>query len=81
MQLELTSEQQMLRESARGFARERLLPVAAMLDESGEFPRAEVRAMAEMGFLGVAVPTEYGGAGMDAFAYALAMEEIAAGLR
>jgi butyryl-CoA dehydrogenase len=79
MDLELTPELHMLQDSVRAFAKEKLWPVAARLDESGEFPAAQIREMAEMGLLGVAVPTEYGGAGMDNMAYAIAMEEISAG--
>jgi butyryl-CoA dehydrogenase len=79
MNLDLTSEQELLRNSLRDFARERLLPVAAKLDESGAFPTEEVAAMAELGLLGMMVPSDYGGAGMDTVAYALAMEEISAG--
>jgi butyryl-CoA dehydrogenase len=79
MNLELSSELQMLRDSVRAFAKDKLWPVAAKLDESGEFPRAQIKEMAEMGLLGVAVPSEYGGAGMDNLAYAIAMEEISAG--
>jgi butyryl-CoA dehydrogenase len=79
MDLELTDEQKMLRDSVRAFAQEELVPRAAELDERGEFPHAEVKRMAEMGLLGIAVPTEYGGAGMDHVAYAIAMEEVSAG--
>lgn len=79
MNLDLTSEQELLRQSVRAFAQEHIAPVAAQLDEKGEFPHEQVRGMAEMGLMGVAVPTEYGGAGMDAISYALAMEEISAG--
>ncbi len=79
MDLTLSSEQELLRSTVREFARERLVPVAAKLDETGNFPKAEIAAMAELGLLGMMVPTEYGGAGMDAVSYALAMEEISAG--
>lgn len=79
MNLELSSELQMLRDSVRTFAKEKLWPIAARLDETGEFPKAQIAEMAEMGLLGVAVPAEYGGAGMDNMAYAIAMEEISAG--
>jgi len=79
MNLELSSELQMLQGSVRSFAKDKLWPIAARLDETGEFPKAQVAEMAEMGLLGVAVPAEYGGAGMDNMAYAIAMEEISAG--
>lgn len=79
MDFDLTPEQSMLRDSVRDFAREKLAPVAAELDEKGAFPRVQTREMAEMGLLGVTVPSEYGGAGMDAVAYTIAVEEISAG--
>jgi butyryl-CoA dehydrogenase len=79
MDTDLSSEQELLRTTVRSFAKEHLVPVAAKLDETGEFPKREVAAMAELGLLGIMVPTEYGGAGMDAVSYVLAMEEISAG--
>jgi len=79
MNFDLTAEHMMLRDSVRAFARERLAPVAAKLDEAGEYPRAQIAAMAELGLLGVSVPEDLGGAGMDVLSYAIAMEEISAG--
>ena len=79
MDLTLSDEQKMLLETVSGFAHEELAPVAAELDEKGEFPTAQVKRMAELGLMGIAVPTEYDGAGMDNVAYALAMEEVSAG--
>ncbi len=79
MDLDLTEEQQMLLDTVRAFSREELAPVAAELDEKGEFPTEQVARMAELGLMGIAVPVEYGGAGMDNIAYALAMEEVSAG--
>lgn len=76
MNLDLTEEQAILKDSVKSFAQERIAPVAAELDETGRFPKAEVAAMAEMGLLGIAVPDPYGGAGMDAVSYVIAMEEI-----
>ncbi len=78
MDLKLTEEQSMLQTSVRAFAKEHIAPHAAELDESGAFPHQQVRGMAELGLLGVAVPSEYDGAGMDTVSYALAMEEISA---
>jgi alkylation response protein AidB-like acyl-CoA dehydrogenase len=75
----LTEEQAMVREMARQFARERLAPGAAERDRTGAFPAAELAEMGELGLLGMVVPEEWGGAGADAIAYALAIEEIAAG--
>jgi butyryl-CoA dehydrogenase len=79
MDLQLTEEQTLLRDTVRSFSREQLLPVAAEIDETGRFPKAQVAGMAELGLMGIAVPEELGGAGMDAVSYALAMEEISAG--
>ncbi len=78
MNFELTAEQKLLVSTVRTFAQETIAPVAAKLDAEGVFPHAQVRGMAELGLLGVAVPTEYGGAGMDVLSYALCMEEISA---
>ena len=77
MVFDLTEEQRMIQEMARGFAQKEVLPKAAELDESGRYPADLVRQMAELGLLGVAVPEEYGGAGMDTISYVIAMEEIA----
>ncbi len=76
MNLTLSDEHEMLRQAARKFAQERIAPIAAEFDESGEFPLETVREMGQMGFMGIEVPEEYGGAGMDTIAYVLAMEEI-----
>ena len=72
----LNSEHEMIRNTARDFAQEQIAPIAAEFDESGEFPSATIRKMGEMGFMGIEVPEEYGGAGMDTLAYVLALEEI-----
>lgn len=79
MDLQLNEEQTLLRDTAKNFAQKELLPVAAELDERGEFPRLQVQRMAELGLMGMMVPTELGGAGMDPLSYALAMEEVSAG--
>ena len=79
MHLDLTEEQTMLRDMCRQFAREELLPKAGELDERAEFPREQVARMAELGLMGVMVPADYDGAGMDTVSYALAVEEISAG--
>ena len=75
----LTPEQEMIRDSVRSFARERLAPNAAQWDRDSTFPREALRGLAEMGLFGIAVAEEGGGAGMDYLALALAVEEIAAG--
>jgi alkylation response protein AidB-like acyl-CoA dehydrogenase len=72
----LSDEHKMLRDAARDFAQKEIAPIAAEFDESGEFPHATVKKMGEMGFMGIEVPEQYGGAGMDALAYVLALEEI-----
>jgi len=72
----LTHEHKMLRDTARDFAQKEIVPIAAEFDESGEFPHATIKKMGEMGFMGIEVPEQYGGAGMDALAYTLALEEI-----
>ena len=72
----LSEEHKMLRDAARDFAQNEILPIAAEFDESGEFPHATIKKMGGMGFMGIEVPEEYGGAGMDTMAYVLALEEI-----
>jgi alkylation response protein AidB-like acyl-CoA dehydrogenase len=73
----ITAEHEMIRDAARDFAEKAIAPIAAEFDESGEFPVETVRQMGELGFMGIEVPEEYGGVGMDTLAYVLAMEEIA----
>ena len=77
MVFELTEEQRMIQEMARNVAQKEVLPKAAELDETGRFPGDLVRQMAELGLMGITVPEEYGGAGMDNICYAIAIEEIA----
>jgi alkylation response protein AidB-like acyl-CoA dehydrogenase len=72
----LTEEHEMIRQAARNFAQNEIAPIAAEFDESGEFPTKTIQKMGEMGFMGIEVPEEYGGAGMDTLAYVLALEEI-----
>jgi alkylation response protein AidB-like acyl-CoA dehydrogenase len=74
--LELTPEQEMIRQATREFAQKEIVPVAAEYDETGEFPRETIRAMGELGLMGIEVPEEYGGAGLDTMCYVLALEEI-----
>ena len=77
--MRLTEEQEMVRDMARRFAEERLKPAAAERDRTGAFPAVELAEMGELGLMGMIVPEDYGGAGTDFVAYALAIEEIAAG--
>ncbi|MFN2221441.1 MAG: acyl-CoA dehydrogenase family protein, partial [Candidatus Promineifilaceae bacterium] len=72
----ITEEHEMLRQAARDFAQKEIAPIAAEFDESGEFPLETVRQMGQLGFMGIEVPEEYGGVGMDTLAYVLALEEI-----
>ena len=75
----LTEEQQMIREAIRSFAQEKLAPQAARWDKEHHFPAQELKELAALGAYGVAVPEEYGGAGMDYVSLSLVLEEIAAG--
>ncbi|GJH21135.1 acyl-CoA dehydrogenase family protein [Caballeronia novacaledonica] len=75
----LTEEQRMIRDAARQFATEVLAPNAGQWDKDGAIPDAVVRQLGELGLLGMVVPAELGGTFSDYTAYALAMEEIAAG--
>jgi alkylation response protein AidB-like acyl-CoA dehydrogenase len=72
----LTDEHEIIRQAARDFAQKEIAPIAAEFDESGDFPYETVKKMGAMGFMGIEVPEEYGGAGMDTLAYVLALEEI-----
>lgn len=72
----ITEEHQMIRDAARDFASNQIAPIAEHHDHTGEFPFETVRQMGDLGFMGINVPEAYGGAGMDALAYALAVEEI-----
>jgi len=76
MDLQLSEEHRMIRDMARDFAENEIAPIAAEHDETGEFPRETIAKMGAHGFMGIAVPEEYGGAGMDTLAYVLALEEI-----
>ncbi len=75
----LNDTQEQIREAARQFAQERLAPGAAARDREHSFPGAELAEMGELGFMGMLVPEEWGGSDLGAVAYALALEEIAAG--
>ncbi len=76
MDLALTEEQRLVQQTARDFAERAVAPKARELDKESRWPAELLREMAELGFMGVAVPSEFGGAGMDNLSYALAMEEI-----
>jgi alkylation response protein AidB-like acyl-CoA dehydrogenase len=78
MDFTFSEEQLQIQSIARDFAQKRIAPVAADFDKSGEFPLDNIREMGKLGLMGIEVPTEYGGAGMDSISYVLAMIEIAA---
>jgi alkylation response protein AidB-like acyl-CoA dehydrogenase len=79
MDLAYSPEQQMIRQLAREFADDELLPTAADYDEKQEFPVELWKKMGKLGFMGLVIPEEYGGAGADTISYVLALEEIARG--
>jgi len=76
LSFELSEEAQSVREMVRDFAESEIRPIAATIDETHEFPAANVKKMAELGLLGMFVPEEYGGAGMTYLAYVVAIEEL-----
>jgi alkylation response protein AidB-like acyl-CoA dehydrogenase len=76
MEFALTETQQLIRDTARQFAEEKVAPGTIDRDEREEFPAAIVRELGELGFMGMMVPEEWGGAGLDTMSYVLAMEEI-----
>jgi butyryl-CoA dehydrogenase len=77
MNLDLSPEQELLQRSLRDFAEAEVKPHAKELDETGRFPRDILRKAADLGLTGIAIPQEYGGAGMDHVAYSIVIEEIA----
>jgi butyryl-CoA dehydrogenase len=77
MDFQLDSEHEMIRKTVRDFAEKEVRPVAAHVDKTGEFPKATVVKMAGLGLLGVAIPSEFEGAGLDALALAIGVEEVA----
>lgn len=76
MQFGQTKEQEMIRKTAREFAETELEPIAAEIDETATFPAETVQKMGDLGFMGMTVPKEYDGAGMDDVSYVIAIEEI-----
>ena len=78
MDFSFTEEQLMIQDVARRIAQEKIAPSAEQFDRSGEFPLENIQLLGENGLMGIEVPAEYGGAGMDPISYALAMIEIAA---
>jgi alkylation response protein AidB-like acyl-CoA dehydrogenase len=77
MNLDLTDEQRLLRDTVREFARAEIAPVAGELDRTGSFPYEIVEKLGSLGLMGIPFPEEYGGGGADTLSYALAVEELA----
>jgi len=76
MDLSLSEEHKMIRDMARDFAQREIGPIAAEIDVEGRFPTETIKKMGELGFMGVEIPEEYGGTGMDTLSYVLTMIEI-----
>lgn len=74
--MHITEEHEALVQAVRSLAQKEIMPIAEEFDESGDFPVESVKKMSEMGLMGIEVPEEYGGAGMDTLAYVLSMIEI-----
>jgi len=76
MQLELNEQQKMIQKMVREFAEKEIAPIAAELDKKSEFPHKTLEKMAKLGLLGIIIPSEYGGAGLDTISYTTVIEEI-----
>ena len=76
MNFALEPEHELIRETVRDFATQRVAPVAEALDREARFPYELVEALAELGLMGMTIPEEYGGAGTDTLSYAIAVEEL-----
>lgn len=76
MNFNLTEEQQLIKQNAREFALEHVEPIAAELDKTGRYPAETVKKLAELDFMGMPYPSEYGGAGADYLSYILVVEEL-----
>jgi alkylation response protein AidB-like acyl-CoA dehydrogenase len=76
MHFQFTEEQLMIQQAARDFAQNECLPGVIERDELQKFPKEQIEKLADLGFMGMMVKQEYGGAGMDTVSYVLAMEEI-----
>lgn len=76
MDFKLTEEHEMIRQAARDFAKNELLPGVIERDEKQEFPKKQIKQLGELGFLGMMASPEYGGGGMDTVSYVIAMEEL-----
>lgn len=76
MDFDLTEEQKMIRKTVRDFAENEIRPVTLDYDEKEEYPLEIVKKLGELGFMGITIPREYGGAGIDGISYAIAIEEL-----
>src|SRR3954454_9782815 len=76
MKLDLDPEHEVLRDTVRQFAREKVAPVAEELDREKRFPYDLVAELAALGLMGMTIPEEYGGGGTDTLSYAIAIEEL-----
>ncbi len=76
MDFQLSEDQRLVRDTARAFAEEQVRPLAAKIDAEARFPTETMGKLAELGFLGIFAPPEYGGAGLDYLSYTLVVEEI-----
>jgi butyryl-CoA dehydrogenase len=79
VRFDLTSEQELIRKTARAFAEREIVPFAAKWDKESRFPAEVVAKLAELGFMGMFVPESWGGAGLDVLSYIVALEEISRG--
>lgn len=78
MFIELNEEQKMLEQAVRGFSRDRILPGAREFDQTGKIPDSILQEMADMGLMGICIPEQWGGAGLDPVSYVVAVEEVSA---
>ncbi len=78
MDFSYTEEQQLIQKTAREFAQEHLAPGVIERDEKAEFPKEQLKLLGELGFMGMMIPEEWGGAGLDTISFCIAMEEICA---
>jgi butyryl-CoA dehydrogenase len=76
MDFDLSKDQQLIKQTAREFAEKEIRPVAAKNDDEASFPQEIVKKLGELGFMGMMVPEEYGGSGIDCVSYTIAVEEI-----
>ena len=77
MLFQTTAAHEELRTKIRSFAEEEIKPLAFMMDQNNEFPEEAVKKLGKLGWMGIPYPKEYGGAGLDALSYAIAVEELA----